>query len=849
MKKIFVILFLSAGCLARAQVNKPIAGQQDIRNYDELRALANPEKELYNVSTNGIAGQFKYDPTDVKSADDSVMVIVSKSGKRFKRSYLGEIWVEWFGADPANADNSIYFQKCSDFIINHGLTAKMKIGGGIFKVSNWVIYKRATANTMDYVSITIEGVANPFDGNVGKITELVNPTGHGGIVHFIHGLSCSMRNISFAGYCSPPNSMNELVTFKDADWNKSGAVDDDRFSPVTLISIDAINANVPVGHRWAGLDAFYSGNLTGVGSSMMLFENIAMRNSITGFLIATAPGMTNGDNVVVNNLQAQRIRSLWAVGATQTRANKIENLYGGNIGTVIDCMTYGDQHGTPPSLQNSSLAGGIKYIYQTYTDFGGLQLFNVRTESLWSIGKSVGNFPVDINRCEIVFDDGTTFQAPVLAEGGTINFKGGLIGYYDGVQVKGEMFNNRAVSFDGTNIASGIPMNLGSATVPRPVLLSNVTLFNLANTLQFLGNGTYTQIIGTCSRKPMQPEEVIHDPGGGDYRMKDGDKLQLIPVESHPLIINPANFTGYFRCTVPALFSPGSMLTTDANVDYSNDVFSATKPIVGYITAVAGDTVKLKYIPFGLKSGTTYNYYIARFASFVPRCIGDITKGSDTIKNMVINNLSFNYPELGSFIGGCSAIQPGSRVVAVGKGYIVLSLPATGTVQHVELRDATVEAEFRGGHYDISDAHRLFYTGDKVFPARVRDGLEDDSTLIYYYCTRGGIPGSANPPGWSLVYGAGGKVSIKEVTASSFTPDASGTHYAFLGTSATTWTLPNLAASQRQTYFIKNAGSANILLQRGGSDRLYDTSAVISITISPGTSRTIYAGPSYWYVE
>lgn len=73
-------------------------------------------------------------------------------------------------------------------------------------------------------------------------------------------------------------------------------------------------------------------------------------------------------------------------------------------------------------------------------------------------------------------------------------------------------------------------------------------------------------------------------------------------------------------------------------------------------------------------------------------------------------------------------------------------------------------------------------------------------------------------------------------------------HYIFTGTTATA-TLPDLATYKGGIYFIKNAGSGNLTLQRAGSDQIYDTSAVTSIIITAGSARVVVAGTSFWFVE
>jgi hypothetical protein len=91
-------------------------------------------------------------------------------------------------------------------------------------------------------------------------------------------------------------------------------------------------------------------------------------------------------------------------------------------------------------------------------------------------------------------------------------------------------------------------------------------------------------------------------------------------------------------------------------------------------------------------------------------------------------------------------------------------------------------------------------------------------------------------------------VSLSETAVSTLTLSGTFTDYVFTGTT-TTWTLPSLSSNQNRRYHFKNAGTGNITLQRAGSDQIYDTGLVTSVTITPGTARILVAGPSAWYLE
>jgi len=92
-------------------------------------------------------------------------------------------------------------------------------------------------------------------------------------------------------------------------------------------------------------------------------------------------------------------------------------------------------------------------------------------------------------------------------------------------------------------------------------------------------------------------------------------------------------------------------------------------------------------------------------------------------------------------------------------------------------------------------------------------------------------------PGIGLVLEGSGNITL-----------ATATDYVFNGSTAT-YTLPSLNANQGRKYFIKNAGSGNLTISRSGSDNIYDTSSVTSLTVAAGSSVILVAGQSFWYKE
>jgi hypothetical protein len=105
----------------------------------------------------------------------------------------------------------------------------------------------------------------------------------------------------------------------------------------------------------------------------------------------------------------------------------------------------------------------------------------------------------------------------------------------------------------------------------------------------------------------------------------------------------------------------------------------------------------------------------------------------------------------------------------------------------------------------------------------------------------GGVPAWGTGASWSGTFGGTATTSSTTVTLST-----SNTMNVFTGSSPSTYTLPSLASSTSKTLFIKNNGTADITLQRAGSDQIWDSAAVTSVTINPGESKGITAVGGYW---
>lgn len=102
---------------------------------------------------------------------------------------------------------------------------------------------------------------------------------------------------------------------------------------------------------------------------------------------------------------------------------------------------------------------------------------------------------------------------------------------------------------------------------------------------------------------------------------------------------------------------------------------------------------------------------------------------------------------------------------------------------------------------------------------------------------------------WMPIVGAGTSAKyerIATITGATQTLDRSASVWVYTGSATSTWTLPTIANNAGLTYSIKNRGSADIILQRAGSDQLYSTSTVTTVTITAGNSLRVVNDGVFW---
>lgn len=68
----------------------------------------------------------------------------------------------------------------------------------------------------------------------------------------------------------------------------------------------------------------------------------------------------------------------------------------------------------------------------------------------------------------------------------------------------------------------------------------------------------------------------------------------------------------------------------------------------------------------------------------------------------------------------------------------------------------------------------------------------------------------------------------------------------FTGTSTATWTLPDRATNTSRTLWVKNNGTADLIIQRATTDEIFTNTNITSLTLSSGKSVSLTSVAGYW---
>lgn len=228
-------------------------------------------------------------------------------------------------------------------------------------------------------------------------------------------------------------------------------------------------SNLPTAPN-AGFAIDFYGNGSKSGSTDVIFKNCTARNFVVGYAISTNGVSQNGEAIGIIDSWGDHCKAVVATGQSQTRTVFLDNLksWGGSE-YIIDCRSYGNGTGCPPSVDRINVAGGNRHFCNLNNWISlGLPVFRSHIESLYDLGGNktnyVGTLSFDnswINLAGLVSDNGTLITAPdTVFQGGELRVTGkSYLFQYGSLKSAPLTFNCATTYFEGTTFDS-IPKNL-----------------------------------------------------------------------------------------------------------------------------------------------------------------------------------------------------------------------------------------------------------------------------------------------------------------------------------------------------------------------------------------------------
>ncbi|MBL4710818.1 MAG: hypothetical protein JKY48_20530 [Flavobacteriales bacterium] len=656
-------------------------------------------------------------------------------------------YVEDFGAIAGdNKDDSPAIQKCIDAVIKLDITSRVNAGPGIFTLKKGVVASnKLTDSSYSFTVITISGAIpcySPAQSYGNTTVFSLNDSNSFGLA-IQKARNCLIENIVFLGIAdypkftssSIPADINTVIENTEVDWENSG-MRLNKNSPSCGIVIDPFAKGTASQNQYPGFSSYYINSSSDGGSSMLKIQACSFINHYIAIANNPSIGIQNGDNIRVQDSHVKRCHTFWACGQSQSRSNSIENIYGLYLHTFIDGRSIGVQQGTAPTVSNVNLAGFTKKLFNVNSQFTPIRVNNSYFESIWNLGY-IGSNNTSFNQCQIKFlkPSNTTFApGSRLSTPNQCSFRDCSIEYTDNCNTEAPfMFKTNGLLISGGFIEGGIVVSNGY-TNSGGDLIHNVDYENvhLKCKNQVIGKNSYGMpLANTKGVILMAGEEISLNYVPVKFVNNSNYNYNIALLESNKNIsINTIDKKAIIIGVNPGQYQIGDNLFAD---------FGSTKRALGYVAEINNDTIVVSSVPYGYTDISNVKVYSASYPIFVQPIWGDITAGSDTIKNIVTNQ----YPNTATKIFH-GAFPPGSYIKEKNSAnnYIIMSTAATSSHSFSLLKNAPYVQEV---YVSLSDWEFDSTLNTPFIEGTIIRLSNPGMTNAYYgyICTKGGIIGAA----------------------------------------------------------------------------------------------------------
>jgi len=563
----------------------------------------------------------------------------------------GMFSMRWYGADGVG-DDFVELQKCFDVCTYKNKIKRIWWPSGNYSISKGLLFDRDDNGdgSRDFATgYVIEG-ENKAYGGPGEVT-LVCTNGNSFGINFQHVKGLVVRNIMAFGQNEElaALSITDVMENPNTNWDNGNRTNSQ--SPHVAFSVDGIGTPATArASRYPDFISEYSDPSQG-GSTDITFEHCGARYWIVGFGNNLAGSVQNGDKISFNYCWSDFNKYAFANGCSQNRSNKLYQCgIWGKTYIAFDCKTFGDNSGNPQEIEETNIAGYVRYLCNLNSFFNnGMTINNSHFELLGSLG---GNFKEEsgvlhINNTfanlagDVLPGDGSALHHPVTVfRGGSLTFTNSTLTYYTAgfgpmsISAQYALFDN--TKLDGLLINTfGIgqttyrhckvglfPFGDGDKiTWTNPNLIGNQSPY-FTTSMEYIPILGFRNNYGSVTRKKIN--RTINGQGFGlkDAQMIPVGKVQVSNVVDPDLTDGPLKGMTHAQFVLSPSTNEFKMLQVNDNLlTTGTDEFGRNNIIHQFGTVVSKNestgVVVIKHIPRGVTS-RAFDVWLFRPHTLIP---------------------------------------------------------------------------------------------------------------------------------------------------------------------------------------------------------------------------------------
>lgn len=558
---------------------------------------------------------------------------------------------------PGDVSDVESFERARDYIFQ--TSSQEGIIGALVKDYTFhrplILAKFSVSGTYQPFNIEIRGGGNTMAGVAGQCTRIICTHKNTFAIGLQNARGSTISNVLIQG--ARVDSKTNKQIFEGESWVIAD-VRDTQYSPYAGVVIDPFGPTLPEDGGYPGLSDYYKA--TAGGSSGVTLDWCHITNFTVDFLISPNGQTPNAEGITVSNCRLYLSKIPYASGQSQTRTCILSNIHIFQCLDAVNTVAYGAGTGSPPIIDGLGVSK-CRNVFNVSTARAMLSAMNVYAEDIYRIGIFSGPkiaYIGGVSTFKFVAGGADAIKAPdslITATGGPVILDGCdltkpgdtnwnaylppavvLTGktQFDGLHIPHGGCEIETASVFGFNVGSG-----NRLTGASPAPFYNYNGSTIKKTLNTSGNliqhhikpaGNFTQSIQSNVTVTVSGSEATFDLSSVS-RVQVGDIIYT-------------NKSGYYF------------------LDYSNSNSATTtpdtRPLLGTVKSIVGNTVTIKDIRIGIETGD-YNLFNEWSVRYTGAIIGSFTNGSNIITNvyressasLVGQRIHLANPQTGSLLG------------------------------------------------------------------------------------------------------------------------------------------------------------------------------------------------------